>query len=526
MKKLNNKGFAISTLIYGLMLVAFIVVALLMSIMSTNRKNTSTLIKKIEEELNRYSQTATEITSTDGAQEFIVPYGQAGWYKIELWGAPAENSSPTNPAKLGSYTSGVIYLEENQHLYFYIGTNGTSSGGNTQNTDYPISGGSTDVRLKSGTTWKENDSLESRIMIAAGGGYSTSKLGGGLQLEPDFSDYSNTNYYKYSNDGGSYISGFAGQKQKLGFQFINPIMYSGVSSAGKAKIELVSKTEPPKKTEKLNNVRFIKDCIHVESTMSNEYWREIQAIDTTGGNVAAGKTAMYSGTTIAGLTDEKLDSIPGTITSSSTGEKCIVVDLGTIYNLEEIAIFHHGPSEPSTTKVYKNENISVSSDGLNYTSIKGWTDNYAPVETYMGVRISAKTPENSNIPTGNYFIQSAMSDTRIISVESDISILLNLANIRNNQKFSITEISPNQYKILESAELKTLLPNGTSLKTEKDAIGYWEINPVSQNGYYQISNTGQCITSPTSRDTNGDMKLEACNDTKKNQWFKLINADY
>ena len=89
MKKLNNKGFAISTLIYGLMLVAFVVVALLMSIMSTNRKNTSTLIKKIEEELNRYSQTATEITSTDGAQEFIVPYGQAGWYKIELWGAGA-----------------------------------------------------------------------------------------------------------------------------------------------------------------------------------------------------------------------------------------------------------------------------------------------------------------------------------------------------------------------------------------------------------------------------------------------------
>ena len=86
MKKMNNKGFAISSLLYGLLLVAFLVVAVLMSVMASNRKNTSTLINKIEEDLNRHSLTVTEFEYTDDVQEYIVPHGKAGWYKIELWG--------------------------------------------------------------------------------------------------------------------------------------------------------------------------------------------------------------------------------------------------------------------------------------------------------------------------------------------------------------------------------------------------------------------------------------------------------
>ena len=59
MKKMNNKGFAITTLLYGLMSVAFLIMTLLMGIMSQNRQNTSTLVDKIEEELNRYGETET-----------------------------------------------------------------------------------------------------------------------------------------------------------------------------------------------------------------------------------------------------------------------------------------------------------------------------------------------------------------------------------------------------------------------------------------------------------------------------------
>ena len=116
MKKVNNKGFAITTLLYGLMSVAFLIMTLLMGIMSQNRQNTSTLVDKIEEELNRYGETETTFAYLGESQEYIVPYEQSGWYKIELWGA----STDAGP---GDYVSGVVYLETNAKLYFYLGQN-------------------------------------------------------------------------------------------------------------------------------------------------------------------------------------------------------------------------------------------------------------------------------------------------------------------------------------------------------------------------------------------------------------------
>ena len=39
MKKLNNKGFAISTMLYGLLVVLILLITLLMGTMAFNRKN-------------------------------------------------------------------------------------------------------------------------------------------------------------------------------------------------------------------------------------------------------------------------------------------------------------------------------------------------------------------------------------------------------------------------------------------------------------------------------------------------------
>ena len=63
--KLNNKGFAISTVLYSLLIMVFLIVTLMMGIMASNRHNTKDLVTTIEEELNRYSLTTTEFSSTD-----------------------------------------------------------------------------------------------------------------------------------------------------------------------------------------------------------------------------------------------------------------------------------------------------------------------------------------------------------------------------------------------------------------------------------------------------------------------------
>lgn len=184
MKKLNNQGFAISTLLYGLMIMSLLIVLALLSNLGTNRKNTTTFVDKIEDELNRFSLTDTSGDHEGGAvdengREFIA--NSDGWYKIELWGAAGGG---TNGGK-GAYVSGIIYLEFNDHLYFYTGAKGEKSasfngGGAGSSTDsrYLAGGGATDVRLINGA-WNDEVSLDSRIMVAAGGGGAGSNQAGG-----------------------------------------------------------------------------------------------------------------------------------------------------------------------------------------------------------------------------------------------------------------------------------------------------------------------------------------------------------
>ena len=153
MKKLNNKGFAISTVIYGLSIMGIMLVAILMASMASTRSNSRQLAKTVEEELNRFSKTETFFApKTTGAtpvsQEYVVP--TSGWYKIELWGSSGSKSGSN-----GAYTTGVIKLKEGDILYFYVGKKN--------------SGRETDVRVIAGE-YNSEYSASSRIMVAAGGG--------------------------------------------------------------------------------------------------------------------------------------------------------------------------------------------------------------------------------------------------------------------------------------------------------------------------------------------------------------------
>ena len=97
-------------------------------------------------------------------------------------------------------------------------------------------------------------------MVAAGGGgagyYGGS--GGPEGLQP-------------GAGGSSFISGYAGDNL----------------SNGKAKITYLGNTIE-KKNDKLNNVRYIKDCVNGQSKGEYNHWIEIQAI-YNGQNVSKGK---------------------------------------------------------------------------------------------------------------------------------------------------------------------------------------------------------------------------------------------
>lgn len=158
---MNNKGFAISTLIYGLSIMGIMIVAIVMGTMAGSRTNVREMNQSIEKDLLTYSGTEEVYTASPDAQNFTVKEGESGWYRIELWGAQG------GPESLGAYTSGVIKLTEGESIYFYVGAKGSSS----------VAGESSDVRIVEGAR-NNPDSYNTRIMVAAGGGSGTGAVGG------------------------------------------------------------------------------------------------------------------------------------------------------------------------------------------------------------------------------------------------------------------------------------------------------------------------------------------------------------
>ena len=99
---------------------------------------------------------------------------KTGKYRFELWGA--QGGSGISSGGLGAYTYGEINLTKGTRLYVYVGEQpfGILSGGwNGGGTGYTRGGGgATDIRTVPTTTltsWNLTASLNSRIMVAAGG---------------------------------------------------------------------------------------------------------------------------------------------------------------------------------------------------------------------------------------------------------------------------------------------------------------------------------------------------------------------
>lgn len=135
---------------------------------------------------NNYDDKVWTYNFENTYQTFKAPH--TGSYKIELWGAQGGYSYGTSK---GGYTAGNINLTKNDTLYLYVGeckysrSNYETFNGGRSSADGQPGGGATDIRLIANTSWKNATSLNSRIMVAAGGGASCGTniytgYGGGL----------------------------------------------------------------------------------------------------------------------------------------------------------------------------------------------------------------------------------------------------------------------------------------------------------------------------------------------------------
>ena len=630
MKRLNNKGFAITTLLYGLMIMSLLVVIALVTNLGTNRSNTSTFVEKIEDELNRLSITNTEGDYIGGdvdsqGREYIAP--TAGWYKIELWGAAGGG---TNGGR-GAYTSGIMYLEANDRLYFYVGAQGGTSassfngGGAGASSNYFAGGGATDVRLIS-STWNDEESLDSRLMVAAGGagagngseggvgGYLTggngkgtaSAIGQAGTQSAGGAGAGAAGSFGIAGDGGSnsagggggyfggaasganasagggssFIIGYAGSRAATdgtagdqptktynvhrgdyddeGNEIIEsytPVIYNGLmiagvnDGAGKFRVSKVSDNDsanPPKKgsNAKLNQVRYIRDCVDGNTVDNNGYWLEIQAI-SNGTNLALGKAPAGSGGTASDLnyiTDGSVDDIASVGKITGSGNKCVQIDLGAPVDLDEIAVWHQYQLNNSTVS-FKNHTLSVSTNGSTWQTIRGNSSDTSDTgitneeETSNGIHYNTFHADAlGEIPDGNYYIVSANSDKMALTAAEEGSnnfakmdyFTGDATQVWYVYKQTSASGAVNYHMVSTSNQLAcTVTGAGTSSIIRLSANGNgdeqgFNITPLG-NGYYTItSNTGNRLGYSTS-----SISLETQSVTQeKTQRWKFVLAEY
>lgn len=490
MKKMNNRGFVISTVLYTLVIMIFLIVILLMSLMAASRRNSKNLIDTIEDELDRYSETKTDLVYDNNQDEqvYIVPYGQAGWYYIQLWGASGGDFGSYHGG-YGGYTSGLVYLAENTYVTFYVGRAGGSMSGEAYVKANTGGAGTAGKGAGGGgaTTMQINGT---NIMIAAGGGGANAKedgapaggikggntsplITGGTQHIPGISPVGVGNSSKggsgiagggsglygggAGNDtnagagGSSYIIGYAATNGTTPtVNVLNPLMIGGTNQGnGRVSIELMTQTEPVAKTDALNNVRYIRDCD------AGKAHSEIQVISTTGQNIAYKKT---SGGTLV-LTD-------GDFTIPYTRDECVTIDLGSVRNdIAEIAVWHkyaelyeiHTSANSFQLFLSQRKSVSVSSNNSSWTYLKLSQTKEVP-EDSTGLRFSryqnttvkysssngqGKVTEVTNLPAGNYYIISALGKNQALEAKSNYDDGTGSAETRFNSTVQLSTFTGN-----------------------------------------------------------------------------------
>ncbi len=313
--KLNEKGFAVSTILYGILLVGIMVMALLMSTASFNQKTTKDFTETVEKELdataNSFMPTSYSETIT-GSKTWTAK--KTGYYRVEMCSSSA-------------CTKGVIYFPVRQKIYFNI------------------SGSKAEAKI-------DKNNSNSSIMTAQS--VSNSYLSG----HP-----TGTNNTFSKNENGSNRTDEEITLSYTDRFFLSPSIASG--SGTKAVLTYLSDVIDinQKRKSGLTEVRFIRDCT---TNSSSKSWAEIEVI-SNGRNIASGKPVVTDLGTHVGEDTTFLTNNKTSDYKSLTQTSCITVDVGidmnsgSFYKIDTIGVFHKGSNTSHT--------IYTSKDGVVFNPV-------------------------------------------------------------------------------------------------------------------------------------------------------------
>ena len=350
-------------------------------------------------------------------------------------------------------------------------------------------------------------------------------------------------------------------------------MISGAVNDGEghAKIELVSlltaDEKPRIRNSDLKEVQYIKDCTkgtYEERTKAT--WIELQAI-TNGTNVALNKqltvlknnaniTADIQATTLKRVVDGNIsEDVRLDVDKDKNDEVCVIVNLGSVYELDEIYAYHRWGNTRSTA-IY-GHNLSLSTDNRNWKTIKSYTDDSveSPPEQSSAYRYTAWSLNPSEkIAKGIYFIKSALggegrflvaqNNNDIVTGETMAERHVSLGkNLNGNiNKWAISELDNGYYKIVEvegnnALQVKDNLGQENTAVNTADKHGkdydwtQWKITPLKDGTYYiqtKVGNNFYLATTKNSFYVDSDIRItkKGTGDTLYTTRWKLELASY
>ena len=174
--KLNNKGFAISIIIYSVGSLAVLTLILILAIDSGIRKNNTAIVDAIKDELNSASKSRWTFTYSGTPEAFTVP--STGKYKLEVWGASGGTLGGT--AGNGGYATGTVALTYNSKLYIVVGGTGEHyDGGYNGGGDGGIATGSEGTQSGAGGGGDDGQrGIDQRLHLAGGGAHIVPQIAG------------------------------------------------------------------------------------------------------------------------------------------------------------------------------------------------------------------------------------------------------------------------------------------------------------------------------------------------------------
>lgn len=418
---MNQKGFAVTAVIYGLSILGILIITILMGTLSSSRNNVSEEAKRVEKELIAFNKSS--VTYTTGQYYYQVPEGETGWYRIEGYGRSILDYK-------GAFVTGIIYLEEGKILYIDIPEDDTDS------------------------IIKINDASGPEILRAAGavenysGGtlqpYCKDSLGGNIELDTyKLKDMARKNLVgseKVTYNPAtcpdartSYLVGYPGSGTAvnvdgLSYYFVDGLMLPAAHyGTGKVTIQLLAKQDDetptiPRANNKYNGVNALQ--------IINKSGVQITDIDVTSkGNL------VYSG-------DGAAPSIYGDDTAtyyfnSLCGGSC---------NVDDISIVFKTDNHPYINNV---EIRLIRSDGVDQVIYKSYNSMRGFTSSPTGIKLSAYQPDSvkDSLPKhGSYYMIPVVSESKVVSARKDSEtdsnpIGIEYINGDARQKWEVEEIT-------------------------------------------------------------------------------------